>query len=502
MKKIIFVLFILSFSIPDLSVAEITLGDIQRFYPIADDNALLAIPRRKIHFDGDSVYIFHQSAGASTRYWLYSSDKGLSWDTVGVGNQDGNIGGDYYDSHFHSWYNEGMHFCTGQATNVPLWYRFINKPVQAGTDKEDQIILDNRNMNWVPTIVASSADEIWLVARYTADSLVYYHTTDRFQTVAHSGFIGNVNLPRIDMRIGACMDENGNAIFVALLTGTDGNQDGYYYWQWDDTAEDFIGRTDSAIAIGNIGMPQRGWTINYVNGKLHLVFGDAPWASGTTYLHHYYQDNLGGWTHDTASVIGAELGMLSYPILTSRSDSLYLFYNTTPDITMKIFDLTTFTWQPDSLIIAPSTDPSQSIQVPQTVLGDFIPVTWINSTTKLLSYRSVLLDGVVTSDTDNDGIADAVDNCPLHANPLQEDFDNDGIGDACCCIDERGDLDRKDSVDISDLIFIVNFIFTNGDAPSCVLSADLDNSGATDVTDLIYMVDFIFLEGPIPIACP
>lgn len=34
-------------------------------------------------------------------------------------------------------------------------------------------------------------------------------------------------------------------------------------------------------------------------------------------------------------------------------------------------------------------------------------------------------------DDDNDGIANAIDNCPNTANPNQEDTNNDGIGDAC-----------------------------------------------------------------------
>ena len=34
-------------------------------------------------------------------------------------------------------------------------------------------------------------------------------------------------------------------------------------------------------------------------------------------------------------------------------------------------------------------------------------------------------------DTDRDGILDSEDNCPLIANPNQEDMDGDGIGDAC-----------------------------------------------------------------------
>ena len=38
---------------------------------------------------------------------------------------------------------------------------------------------------------------------------------------------------------------------------------------------------------------------------------------------------------------------------------------------------------------------------------------------------------VIATDTDNDGIADSIDNCPLVSNPNQDDADNNGIGDLC-----------------------------------------------------------------------
>ena len=49
-------------------------------------------------------------------------------------------------------------------------------------------------------------------------------------------------------------------------------------------------------------------------------------------------------------------------------------------------------------------------------------------------------------DTDNDGIADNLDNCPLIANPNQADTDNDGLGDACDAVDDSNNNVGDDTV--------------------------------------------------------
>ena len=75
-----------------------------------------------------------------------------------------------------------------------------------------------------------------------------------------------------------------------------------------------------------------------------------------------------------------------------------------------------------------------------------------------------------------------------------------------CCISERGNIegDINDSIDISDLVFLVDFIFTGGPAPSCPEEANVDGDVGNniDISDLVALVDFIFTNGPTPGACP
>ncbi|MDH3890775.1 MAG: hypothetical protein OEV49_06795 [candidate division Zixibacteria bacterium] len=78
---------------------------------------------------------------------------------------------------------------------------------------------------------------------------------------------------------------------------------------------------------------------------------------------------------------------------------------------------------------------------------------------------------------------------------------------ASCCIGAiRGnvDYDPGDNIDISDVIYMVDFMFTGGPTPICFEEADTDGDFVTElnVADLVYLVDFIFLGGPAPPPCP
>lgn len=82
------------------------------------------------------------------------------------------------------------------------------------------------------------------------------------------------------------------------------------------------------------------------------------------------------------------------------------------------------------------------------------------------------VDPIVIIDTDNDGVEDSQDNCPLNSNQDQADDDNDGIGNVC---DNDADNDG-----ISD------------DADNCPLvsnpdQSDADNDGIGNVCDEDYV---------------
>jgi hypothetical protein len=71
-----------------------------------------------------------------------------------------------------------------------------------------------------------------------------------------------------------------------------------------------------------------------------------------------------------------------------------------------------------------------------------------------------------------------------------------------CCVDIRGDVNGDGALDITDLIFMVDYSFANGQAPVCEEEADVNGDGTVDITDLVYLVDYSFSSGPAPVPCP
>jgi hypothetical protein len=63
----------------------------------------------------------------------------------------------------------------------------------------------------------------------------------------------------------------------------------------------------------------------------------------------------------------------------------------------------------------------------------------------------------------------------------------------------RGDANRDDVVDVSDVLKVLFYLF-RGQAISCQDAADADDSEAIQVTDAILLLDFLFKRGAPPRA--
>ena len=105
-----------------------------------------------------------------------------------------------------------------------------------------------------------------------------------------------------------------------------------------------------------------------------------------------------------------------------------------------------------------------------------------------------IADGLCgNADIDNDGFTSDNDNCPNDYNPSQSDSDNDGIGDECDdCSNMSGDLNDDMTIDILDIVSVVNLILSGESSNECQINdADMDSNGTVNILDVIQIINIV-----------
>jgi hypothetical protein len=63
-----------------------------------------------------------------------------------------------------------------------------------------------------------------------------------------------------------------------------------------------------------------------------------------------------------------------------------------------------------------------------------------------------------------------------------------------------GDVDGDGNVNVSDVVFLISFVFGDGPPPDPLEVGDVDCNGTINVSDVVYLINYVFGDGPEPCA--
>jgi hypothetical protein len=92
---------------------------------------------------------------------------------------------------------------------------------------------------------------------------------------------------------------------------------------------------------------------------------------------------------------------------------------------------------------------------------------------------------------------DIPDTCDLAKGTLV-DRDGDGTPDSCAVPFHRGDVNSDGSLDVSDTVALLSWLFSGARTPPCLEAADFNNDHSLDLADPVSGLNYLFRGGPPP----
>ena len=65
-------------------------------------------------------------------------------------------------------------------------------------------------------------------------------------------------------------------------------------------------------------------------------------------------------------------------------------------------------------------------------------------------------------------------------------------------IPEVGDLTKDGSIELGDLIFLLNYLFKSGPVPDPLSVGDVNCDGGVELSDVVFLLNYLFRSGPAP----
>jgi hypothetical protein len=87
----------------------------------------------------------------------------------------------------------------------------------------------------------------------------------------------------------------------------------------------------------------------------------------------------------------------------------------------------------------------------------------------------------------------------IHQILFEWDLDEDGYFDPALTMPAMyrmcGDADGNQVVNVSDIVYLINYVFGTGPAPNPMLGGDVDCNQVVNVSDIVYLINFVFGTG-------
>jgi hypothetical protein len=64
-----------------------------------------------------------------------------------------------------------------------------------------------------------------------------------------------------------------------------------------------------------------------------------------------------------------------------------------------------------------------------------------------------------------------------------------------------GDCNNDETVNIADVVCLINYLFIEGPPPVALPSGDPNCDGGINIADVVYLVNYLFIQGPTPLMC-
>jgi photosystem II stability/assembly factor-like uncharacterized protein len=135
-----------------------------------------------------------------------------------------------------------------------------------------------------------------------------------------------------------------------------------------------------------------------------------------------------------------------------------------------------------------------------TVSADWLGWNLIPETLQIALQSGQIDTALISVSVPYDAEMWSVESITLHATSGGNPYHVDQASREIQVTGKRGDADFDCDIDLGDVVFLLNYLFRNGEVPPRPETADADCDELIDIADAVVLLNYLFRDGPLPCA--